>query len=90
MQHQVGLDSLRQYILSHRSSSSVALVVETLLEPTSLKHVGIFADGVAVKRIGLKTFKLTSNSNSWIFNPVTFVNKFGSSLSIISSKLLSL
>ncbi len=27
--------------------------------PVSLKHVGIFADGVAVKRIGTKTFKLT-------------------------------
>ena len=27
-------------------------------KPTSLKHVGIFADGVAVKKIGLKTFKL--------------------------------
>ena len=30
-------------------------------KPTSLKHVGIFADGVAVKKIGLKTFKLTKN-----------------------------
>jgi len=30
-------------------------------KPTSLKHVGIFADGVAVKRIGLKTFKLTKD-----------------------------
>ena len=26
-----------------------------------MKHVGIFADGVAVKRIGLKTFKLTKD-----------------------------
>jgi len=30
-------------------------------KPTSLKHVGIFADGVAVKKIGLKTFKLTKD-----------------------------
>ena len=30
-------------------------------KPTSLKHVGIFADGVAVKKIGLKTIKLTKN-----------------------------
>jgi len=30
-------------------------------KPTSLKHVGIFADGVAVKKIGSKTFKLTKN-----------------------------
>ena len=30
-------------------------------KPTSLEHVGIFADGVAVKRIGTKTFKLTKN-----------------------------
>ena len=30
-------------------------------KPTSLKHVGIFADGVAVKKVGLKTFKLTKN-----------------------------
>tara|TARA_Y100000768_G_C23978813_1_gene684569 strand:+ start:1408 stop:2928 length:1521 start_codon:yes stop_codon:yes gene_type:complete len=28
-------------------------------KPTALKHVGIFADGVAVKKIGAKTFKLT-------------------------------
>ena len=28
-------------------------------KPTSLSHVGIFADGVAVKKIGAKTFKLT-------------------------------
>ena len=26
-----------------------------------MKHVGIFADGVAVKKIGSKTFKLTKN-----------------------------
>ena len=30
-------------------------------KPTSLKHVGIFADGVAVKKIGTKTFKLTKD-----------------------------
>ncbi len=30
-------------------------------KPTSLKHVGIFADGVAVKKIGSKTFKLTKD-----------------------------
>ena len=28
-------------------------------KPTALKHVGIFADGVAVKKIGSKTFRLT-------------------------------
>ncbi len=30
-------------------------------KPTALKHVGIFADGVAVKKIGNKTFKLTKD-----------------------------
>ena len=30
-------------------------------KPVALKHVGIFADGVAVKKIGTKTFKLTKN-----------------------------
>jgi len=30
-------------------------------KPTALKHVGIFADGVAVKKIGTKTFKLTKD-----------------------------
>ncbi len=30
-------------------------------KPISLKHVGIFADGVAVKKIGTKTFKLSKN-----------------------------
>jgi threonine dehydratase len=30
-------------------------------KPTSLNHVGIFADGVAVKKIGSKTFKLTKD-----------------------------
>jgi threonine dehydratase len=30
-------------------------------KPVSLKHVGIFADGVAVKKIGSKTFKLTKD-----------------------------
>ena len=30
-------------------------------KPTALKQVGIFADGVAVKKIGLKTFKLTKD-----------------------------
>ena len=30
-------------------------------KPTALKHVGIFADGVAVKKIGTKTFRLTKN-----------------------------
>ncbi len=30
-------------------------------KPISLKHVGIFADGVAVKKIGNKTFRLTKD-----------------------------
>ena len=30
-------------------------------KPTALKQVGIFADGVAVKKIGTKTFKLTKD-----------------------------
>ena len=34
-------------------------------EPTDLAHVGLFADGVAVKRIGDETFRLCQKLFRW-------------------------